>query len=45
MREIILAMNPGGLGDMTAGYVKAELATLGKPELRITALARGLSKQ
>ncbi len=43
VREIILAMNPGSLGDMTAGYVKAELATLGKPELRVTALARGLS--
>ena len=43
VREIILAMNPGSLGDMTAGYVKVELATLGKPELRITALARGLS--
>ncbi|GAC1392428.1 MAG: recombination mediator RecR [Ktedonobacteraceae bacterium] len=43
VREIILAMNPGSLGDMTAGYVKVELATLGKPELHITALARGLS--
>ncbi len=43
VREIILAMNPGSLGDITAGFVKAELATLGRPELRITALARGLS--
>jgi recombination protein RecR len=43
VREIILAMNPGPLGDMTAAYVKAELVTLGKQELRITALARGLS--
>ena len=43
VREIILAMNPGSLGDMTAGYVKAELATLGRKEVRVTALARGLS--
>jgi len=43
VREVILAMNPGGLGDMTAGFVKTELATLGKQEVRITALARGLS--
>ncbi len=43
VREIILAMNPGTLGDMTAAYVKAELATLGKHDLRVTALARGLS--
>ncbi len=43
VREIILAMNPGLLGDMTAGHVKLELATVGKPELHITALARGLS--
>ena len=28
---------------MTAGYVKAELAALGRKELRVTALARGLS--
>ncbi len=43
IREIILAMNPGTLGDMTADYVKVELATLGRRDLRITALARGLS--
>ncbi|GAC1404979.1 MAG: recombination mediator RecR [Ktedonobacteraceae bacterium] len=43
VREIILAMNPGTLGDMTAFHVKSELAALGRPELRITALARGLS--
>jgi len=41
--EIILAMNPGLLGDMTAGHVKLELATSNKPQLHITALARGLS--
>lgn len=41
--EIILAMNPGLLGDMTAGHVKLELATINKPQLHITALARGLS--
>ncbi len=43
VRETILAMNPGPLGDITAAYVKSELATLGKQELRVTALARGLS--
>ncbi len=43
VREIILAMNPGTLGDMTADYVKRELSTVGKPGLRVTALARGLS--
>ncbi len=43
VREVILAMNPGLLGDMTAFYIKSELATLGRPELRVTALARGLS--
>ncbi len=43
VREVILAMNPGLLGDMTAFHVKSELAALSKPELHITALARGLS--
>ncbi len=43
VREVILAMNPGLLGDMTAFHVKSELAALNKPELRVTALARGLS--
>ncbi len=43
VREVILAMNPGLLGDMTAFHIKSELAALDKPELRVTALARGLS--
>ncbi len=42
IREIILATNPGTLGDMTAFYVKNELATLAQPDLRVTTLARGL---
>ncbi len=43
VREIILAMNPGSLGDVTALYVKDDLSKLHRPDLRITALARGLS--
>jgi len=43
VREIILAMNPGSLGDVTALYVKDDLLKLHRPDLRITALARGLS--
>ncbi len=43
VREIILAMNPGSLGDITALYVKDELSKMQQPDLRVTALARGLS--
>ena len=43
VREIILAMNPGSLGDITALYVKDELSKIHRQDLRITALARGLS--
>ncbi len=43
VREIILAMNPGSLGDITALYVKDELSKMHRSELHITALARGLS--
>ena len=43
VREIILAMNPASLGDITALYVKDELSKIHRQELRITALARGLS--
>ncbi len=42
-REIILAMNPGSLGDITALYVKDELSKMHRSDLHITALARGLS--
>lgn len=43
VHEIILAMNPGSLGDITALYVKDELSKIHRQELHITALARGLS--
>lgn len=43
VREIILAMNPGSLGDITALYVKDELSKIHRQDLHITALARGLS--
>ncbi len=43
VREIILAMNPGSLGDVTALYVKDALSKLHRPDLCTTALARGLS--
>jgi recombination protein RecR len=43
VREVILAMNPGLLGDMTAFHIKSELTTLDRAELQVTALARGLS--
>ena len=43
VREIIIATNPGPLGDMTAFYLKDALASAAKSGVRVTMLARGLS--
>lgn len=41
--EVVLATNPSSEGDATAGYLEEELAALGRADLKVTRLARGMT--
>lgn len=41
-KEMILAMNPNLEGEATASYIKGELEKMGKGDLKISRIARGL---
>lgn len=41
-KEMILAMNPNLEGEATASYIKGELEKMGKEDLKISRIARGL---